>query len=239
MSTDWENVDDAGRVRRATYTFGSIGVATTTAIDLGGGRLVLLSPPTGDRAQPLLTALDELGEVVAIVAPNGNHRLGIPGASVRYPHAGVFAPPTALKRVQRALGGHGAARPLSELTPDLPGGIEIFAPPHMKGQDAIARVHTPGGAIWTVHDILVNFESLPAGVGGWFLGLLGFGTGLAVNRFGARFVLLRDRPAFSRWLLQELERVPVTALVTGHGRVARDPAVLATLPALAEEIGRI
>jgi hypothetical protein len=93
----------------------------------------------------------------------------------------------------------------------------------MKSQDTVARVHTPEGVVWTFHDILLNMEEVSSSpVEAWVLGLLGYKPGLRVNRFGTREVLVADRPAFRGWLLGELERLPPSAVVFGHGPALRE-----------------
>lgn len=215
----WERVDAGGRVHRASYRYGTPGPATTTLVDLGDGRLVLLSPP-GDAA--LYNALEGMGEVVAVVAPNGFHRFGLPMAAKRCPKARFFAPERAVARAAQKLDGR-EVRPLEALAGELPEDVEIFVPPHMKSQDTVVRVHTAEGVIWTLHDLLLNMEEVSSSpVERWVLGLLDYRPGLRINRFGLRWVLLGDRAGFRGWLLGELERLPPAAVVFGHGPALRE-----------------
>ena len=236
--SDWEPVDPEGRVRRAAYHFGSAGRANCTAVGLGDGRLVLCSPPGGPDANALFDRVDALGEVVAVVAPNGFHRVGMPMAARRYANARLFAPEAAIGRVRKGVDATRAVRPLTELAATLPDGVEIFVPPHMKNPDTVLRVQTTLGPVWTLHDLILNLDVVSSNpVERWLLGTLGYQVGLRVNRFGCRWVLLRDKPAFSAWLLDELRRMPPAAFSPGHGPVVRDAAGLARLTLLAEEIG--
>lgn len=237
-STSWEPVDAQGRVHRADYRYGRSGVATCSTVGLGDGRLVLVSPPGGADTDALYTALDGLGEVAAIVAPNAYHRVGLPVAATRYPQARIYAPPTAVKRVgERA---PREVRPLDALAPTLPPEVEIFTPPHMKSQDTMVRVQTPEGVIWTQHDLILNMTVVSSHpIERWLLGLLGYKTGLRVNRFGAKLGLLKDPPAFASWWTAELQRTPPVAVVPGHGPVLRDAEPLARIPALIDELGRL
>lgn len=238
--TLWESVDEAGRMRRAEYAFGSAGRATCTALDLGGGRLALVSPPGGPEAPAILAELDTLGEVAAVLAPNPYHRMGMPLAAARYPKAALFAPEAAIPRARKGLDGAREVRPLAELQPSLPDGLEILIPPHMKSPDTVLRLHTPQGTVWTFHDILLNIEVVSSNpVERWALGLLGYQRGLRVNRFGCRWVLVADKPAFAAWLRAELERLPPAVFAPGHGPIVRDGALLARLLTLADEIGRL
>lgn len=233
--TTWECVDPAGRVRRAAYHHGSAGTANSTAVDLGDRRLVLVSPPGGEAAAGLLDTLDTLGEVVAVVAPNGYHRMGLPGAAGRYPRAGLYAPEGAMARVRKVLDPAVPLRPLGELP--RAEGVEIFVPPHMKAPDTVLRVHTEVGWVWSLTDVVINLDVVSSNpVERWVLGLLGYQLGLRVNRTGCRFAFLADKAAYADWLLGELGRLPPALFSPGHGPVLRTPELLGRLPVLAEEI---
>lgn len=223
----WEAIDDEGRVRRCAYPGGNAApTANAVAIEVGGGSLVLISPPGGADAEEAFAELDGLGRVVAIVPPNGFHRAGVAGAEARYPEAPIFVDPRAADRVAQKCRDRGRVRPLAELTPRLPAGVEIFVPPHLKRADTWARVDTSAGTVWYFTDLVINIDRLPGGLLGLVCRCLGFRTGLAVNRFGGRVMLVRDRPALSAWLCAELERRPAAAVVTGHGPAVRDAAQL-------------
>lgn len=237
--TLWEQVDPEGRVRRAEYLFGKGGRATCTAIDLGQGQLLLCSPPGGRIADAIYQELDQHGQVVALLAPNAHHNLGIPAATARYPEAQLYAPDKAIPRTQKIVGKAATVRPLEDLQERLPSGVEALVPPHMKGPDTILRVQTAAGTLWTIHDILLNIQIISeSALERWVLGLLGYQTGLRVNTFGCRWVLVGDKGPFSAWLSAELERLPPAVFVPGHGPVIREPELLARMPELAREIGR-
>ena len=240
MSSDaplWQPVDGHGWMHQATYRYGSAGVANATAVRIGEGRLALLSPPGGKAGPELLDQLANLGEVTAIIAPNAFHRSGLPGAAARFPNATIYAPETALKRVAAVLPRAPVAlQSLSGLPPE----VEIFAPPHMVRQDTALRLHTPEGTIWTLHDVVLNMTEVGSNaVDRWVLNRLGYLPGLRINRFGLRFVLLGDRPAFSGWLADERRRAPPAVFAPGHGAVLRDPELLQNMIPLAEEIAGI
>ena len=67
---------------------------------------------------------------------------------------------------------------------------------------------------------------------------LGFRKGLSVNRFGCRFVMKVERPAFATWLQAELTDHPPHILVPGHGPAIREAELLSRLPEIiARELG--
>ena len=240
MSSDaplWQPVDGRGWMHQATYRYGSAGVANATAVRIGEGRLALLSPPGGAAGPELLDQLGNLGEVTAIIAPNAFHRSGLPGAAARFPDAILYAPETALARVAAVLPRAPVA--LQSIR-GLPPEVEIFAPPHMARQDTALALHTPEGTIWTLHDVVLNMTEIGSNaVDRWVLNRLGYLPGLRLNRFGLRFVLLGDRPAFSRWLAEALRRDPPAVFAPGHGAVLREPDLAQRMVALAEEIAGI
>jgi len=69
-----------------------------TVVRLSDQRLVLISPTALDDARAC--AIDALGEVAAIVAPNTMHNLFVAAAAQRWPKARVFAPPGLAKKVK-------------------------------------------------------------------------------------------------------------------------------------------
>ncbi len=229
---DWKTIDERARVYLAPYPVGRFGQANCLAVGLGDGELALVSPPGGHAGPALLEAIAERGRVTALVAPNGFHRLGLPGAQARFPEATVYAAPGALDRVGKVTAA--PPRPLDALQAALPDGVEILVPPHLKRPDTFVRVRTPAGAIWYINDLVNNLPSLPEPAPvRWMFQALGFRPGLVANRFGCRNIFVGDRPAFARWFRQALEDHPPAVIVTGHGPAVRDPDAA---PGLADDV---
>lgn len=235
VSGAWSTVEALTPVLRAEYSHGPDSYASSVAIGLGGGELLLISPPGGGGAEALLDELAGRGRVTALLAPNGFHRMGVPLAAERFPEARVFAPEGAEARVAEVTGGR-EVEPLAALQPLLPQAVELFVSEHARRPDLIGRVRVEGGTIWYLNDLILNFDHVPRHpLLGPLLWLMGYRAGMRVNRFGARFVLLRDRAAFKAWLLEELERLPPVAVVFGHGAVVTEPELLARLPEVVRE----
>ncbi len=224
----WERVDEAGRVRRWEYAIGAAR-ANAVAIEVGDA-WVVISPPTDGVGR---SALDRLGTVTAIVAPNGFHRAGVAAAEAHWPTATIHCDPRGQQRIAQVCRDPARVQPLTELAARLPADVEIFVPPFLKRPDTIARVSTEAGVVWCFNDLVINIDRFP---GGWssrlMLRALGFRTQLMVNPVGGRHLFPGDRKALAAWLGEELARMPATALVTGHGPVVRDPATLRGLPEL-------
>ena len=228
----WDIIDEETRLLRTTYQPGAEVSATCCAVGMGDGALLLLSPAPD--AGSLYGELEAYGKVVAIVAPNGFHRHGLYSACNRFPEAGVYSPESVINRVQKA-----APRPVlavDALQPHLPQHVRVFVPPHLNRPDTMAQIHTTRGAIWYLNDLVLNIDEAPKNpFRRLLLSSLGFETGLAVNHFGWRWVIVANRKAFADWFLAELAKHPPTAIVAGHGPAVLDPEVLARLPGLVAE----
>ena len=89
--------------------FGISMPSRATVVRLAQDRLVVISPTAIDDTRA--RAIDALGEVTAVVAPNVMHNLFFSAAAQRWPKARVFAPPSIAKKVKgldfTPLGGGG------------------------------------------------------------------------------------------------------------------------------------
>ena len=224
----WTCLDEGHTLLRGEYRFGNGGKATTLAFRLADGGLALLSPPGGRRdADALYDALREYGEVTAFIAPNGQHRLGMPAAEARFPDAVPSAPEDTFSKVGARLARPARLQPLSALQPRLAAGTEVFVPPHMRSSDTMARFQTAQGTAWLITDIYTNLDVLPPSPAfRLLLWMLRFRTGLAVNYLGCRYVLVDNQPAFSAWLQDALAAHPPDLLIPGHGPVIPAPPPL-------------
>ncbi|TNE51690.1 MAG: hypothetical protein EP343_03150 [Deltaproteobacteria bacterium] len=237
----WERVDDTLDLWRMDYPLvqnsdDPARVATSCVLRFREQELMLISPPKCDDIDQLYDALGELGVVTAIVPPCGFHRAGISDAQKRYPEAKLYSDERARKRVCAVSPNPEQWRPLSELQDQLPSHIECFVPPHLKRPDLIVWIHTSQGTVWYVNDLITNFPSMPRNPFlRFFLWMLRFKAGLAVNVLGGKVVLVKDQAAFSAWLQEQLAKHPPYLWVPGHGPVVRDPDLLATLPKLVAE----
>lgn len=215
----WVTIDEDTGIWIRSYGFGA-GTANTFVVRLGPGRLMAVSP--GCKVPP--AALDELaehGEVVALVAPNGYHHLGLCEWLERFPTAKLYAPGPAAKRIAKQYRDRSLSfGSIDDLASELPEHVHVFAPP-MRHPDVFVRVDTEAGAAWFSNDVLSNSPELPKH---WLIGFLfkitRSGPGFSVNRLVLK-VLGGSKAAFRSWLVDEMKAHPPHVLVPGHGDVLR------------------
>jgi hypothetical protein len=213
-SKAWTVIDEDAGVFCRVYSFGPA-TANTMAVRLTNRDLLVVSPGCAMPAG----ALDELaehGEVVALLAPNGFHHLGLPEWSKRFPKARLFASEAATRRIGKRHAGL-KLEPLGELDALLPDHVHVIAPA-MKDPDVFIRIDTDAGAIWFSNDVLGNSPKLPNNWLFWLLfKITRTGPGFTVNRLALKF--LRPKPEFREFILREMKEHPPRILVPGHGHV--------------------
>jgi hypothetical protein len=185
----------------------------STAIDVGSGRLLLLSPPADDCPE-----LDRLGSVAAIVAPNSFHHLNLANGVRRHPTAQIFAAPGLARRV-----------------PGLPASVEltrelevpwrerlpyVVLGPH-RGISEVLFFH-PASRTLILTDLACNLVDLPHAYDRIAWRLSGMPAGFGPNR-NARRLLLRDR-AGARAALRAASRWPFERILVAHGAIVERDA---------------
>ena len=118
----WQVLDEDRALLVREYSIGPGNSSNCTVARCGEGELMVLSP-SGTIDDDALRELEDFGEVVALVAPNGLHRAGLPAWSAAFPQATVHAPERALPRVRKVAP---EARPLSELAGAAPEGVALL-----------------------------------------------------------------------------------------------------------------
>ncbi len=185
----------------------------STVIAIGGGRLALLSPPADD-----CSALDRIGTVSAIVAPNSFHYLSAPRYLERYPSAELFVAPGLPARV-----------------PALPRGTELTHEPvgawqghlaHLvlgpnRGLSEVLFFHA-GSRTLILTDLASNLPRPGRACERWGYRLSGMPADFGPSR-NARRLFLRNR-ASARDLLREVLRWPFERIVMAHGTIIEQAA---------------
>jgi hypothetical protein len=222
--SEWTCLDPEVGVWARTYAFTSGGYANCLVFRLSEGKLAVISPAT-EMSEADFDALDALGEVAALLAPNGLHHLGLPGFIQRYPAAKVYAHEVTAKRVLDKNPAVPHIEPMSSLEALLPPHVRVFHPGNMKMPDMMATIETPEGTIWYSNDVLGNLPKLPKGPFGWLYKWTRSGPGFRVNRWVLWF--LRPEKSFGAWLMAEFEKHPPRMVVPGHGHVVAEGDVVA------------
>ena len=154
----WKIFDAEMPIMTCEYSFGP---GTATALAVGGEHgLIVVSPPwKADDA--LCDALSPYGPVVAIVASNAFHHLGLPEWKRRFPEAAVYAPAQSLARVERKTKIAGI-RPLADAAGVAGHAVELVDMPHYKTGEVLVRMKSSRGLAWYVTDFMMNMTVLPA-----------------------------------------------------------------------------
>jgi hypothetical protein len=225
--TGWTTLAEQPLVMIREYSFGQ-GFANALAVQLPNGKLLLVSSPAGLPADQV-QALQAHGEVVALLANNGAHHLGLASCRGAFPRAVSYATPRARERILKKGKEPGLLAPLEQLAPLLGDKIEVLAAEGCKIGDVIVRVHTERGPLLYVGDFIANIQQLPKNpLFRLMFWLTDSGPGFKVFGIFFRF-FAADKRALRDFLIREIEARPPAILVPGHGDVVSRPELSGTL----------
>lgn len=183
-------------------------------------------------------AVDALGEVRAIVAPNHFHHLSLPRFRERYPKALAVAADGALPRLAKM--GHAGVQPLSAAEALLPPGARFVVPDGTKTGEAWLSMPGDLGPTWLVCDAWFHVTRPVTGLLSLFLRLTKTWPGLRVGRT-FRLLAMRDRAAYVAFTRAELAREKPAILMPSHGEPilaeGSTPAHERALAAMEERLG--
>ncbi len=201
----------------------------TTIIRLPDGGLLLHSPGPIDRYR---AAVEALGTVTAIVAPNMFHHLFVAENSAAFPEAVVYVAPGLSAKLK---GPAWANNTLTNTAPEQWGGV--LEPLLIRGMPKVNEVtffHAASGTL-LLTDLVFNFRK-SQGFGLWgriFLRLFGVWDRLGPSRFLK--MMIKDKPEFSAdvatLLAWEADRV-----VLCHGVIIETGATAALTQALSQTV---
>lgn len=187
------------------------------ALRLADGGVAVYSP-IKDLGPDAHRALKALGPPALLIAPNHHHYLGLPEFAATYPQASIVASAVALARVR--------ARTRCEVGADtalrarLPPHVSVLVPPGTRGGELWLSLATQRGRAWVVGDAFFNIARVPPTPIGLLLRALRVAPGL---RIGDPFRwLVRDRPAYRRFVLDALHADRPTTLIPCHGQILAD-----------------
>jgi hypothetical protein len=213
----WSTLAENPLVLVREYAFGP-GRANAMAVGLPNGKLMIISPPVGVEIAEL-KALAQHGDVVALLANNGVHHLGLSPARRAFPDAVTYATARAGARIRDKGKDPGQLEPIQALQPLLGDAVSVFAVDGDKVGDVLVRVRTEKGVVLYASDFIANVQALPSN----FIFRMMFkftdsGPGLKVFRLFFKF-FVADRVAARDFLVKELEANPPAVLVPAHGDV--------------------
>src|SRR5262249_52126848 len=154
----------------------------------GENGLVVVSPPCRVAAG-VFDDLVPYGKIVALVASNAFHHMGLRDWKARFPDAAVFAPAQSVARVEKQSKLSGI-QPLAEAKTIAGEGLELVDMPHYKRGEVLVRIATPRGAVWYVTDIIMTLrEPPPNPVVKLMFGLSKSAPGLRFNNIAPLFMV--------------------------------------------------
>jgi glyoxylase-like metal-dependent hydrolase (beta-lactamase superfamily II) len=230
MSTNvsgWTTLAEQPLVLLHEYVFGPA-KANALAVRLPSGKFLLVSAPAG-QIDPALQALSAQGEVIAMVAINGAHHLGLPVCRSAFPNAVSYATASARARILKKGKDPGQLEPIEKLVPLLGDKVSVIAADGCKIGDVLVRVQTERGTLLYVGDFIANIPELPKNLlFRLMFKLTDSGPGFKV--FGIFFKFFASNKGVLRdFLIREIESHPPAILVPGHGGVVDRPDLAPTL----------
>jgi hypothetical protein len=194
----------------------------TSAVSLGDGRLLVLSPGT-DTTDADFAELDALGNVEALVAPGAYHNMGLPAWSARYPDAGLYGPRAAAKHVAKVHPTLAPLQDLDALKAILPSDTEVWEVDGCGQPDALLVVRRADGTTWFTNEIITNWAAWPSKL--FFkivFKLTGARLGLDVSTMALMFIKGK-KPPVRAFFEGKLASHPPTRLIPCHGQIIDDP----------------
>jgi hypothetical protein len=226
----WTTLAEEPLVLLREYTFG-VGSANTLAVRLPNAKFLLISPPFGLPSSEL-QALRAHGEVLAMVAINGAHHLGLAPCGAAFPDARSYATESARERILKKGKDPGQLDPIEKLRPLLGDKVSVLAADGCKIGDVIVRVQTERGTLLYVGDFIANIAVLPKNLlFRLMFKLTDSGPGFKVFGIFFRF-FASDKRALRDFLIREIEASPPAIVVPGHGGVVAQPDLAPTVVAM-------
>lgn len=222
----WTIIDAAAAVLSFTYEFSAGATSNSFTARLASGGLLVLSPPTKlSRAQA--DDLAAYGPVEALVANNGFHHMGLARCRELFPEARCFAAPGARARIAKKSSDAGELEDLSALTPLLAEGVAVIETTASKCGETWARVKLDEGYAWYASDLLANIEQLPPNfvlraLFKWTKSAPGYRLFNLAHK-----LVLKDRKAVLRDMLEDVREHPPRVMVPAHGALLASKSLAA------------
>ena len=213
----WTTLAEDPPVLVKEYAFGP-GRANSLAVCLPDRKWLILSPPNNLLSEDV-DGFNHTGSVVALVANNGTHHLGLGPAAALFKSAITYATPRAAERIRKKGKDFGLLAPIDQLKPLLGDKVALIAVDGDKVGDVCVRVQTEKGTLFYSSDFIANIPTLPPNpLFRLVFKLTNSGPGLKVFNVFFKF-FVKDAKAARACLINELEKNPPAILVPAHGDV--------------------
>lgn len=229
----WKAVGEGSGVWVGEYIFSKKNPVNSFAVDLGDGKLMVISPGT-DMSDSVLDDLDALGTVVALVSPGAFHNMGLARWKERYSDARLFATKSGIPHIAKAHPALPAMEPLSALREIASDDVHLYECPTNKHEDLVMFVTRGGHSVLCANEVLTNLVELPSNP---FFKLLfkltKSGPGLSFNNMVLKVIKV-NRRAYATFLQELIVKHGVTDLAPCHGAVLGDADTSARIGAILE-----
>ncbi len=214
----FEPVEGLDRIACATK-----GTLRCTAIKLNNNKICLFSPVQG-LGEAALESLKQLGNVVALLAPNHYHNKALREYAEAFPAADMITSEDAMPRLEKITGLKFDG--LDVLTAELPDTVKILLPTGLKTGEVWLRVESDEAIAWVVADAFSTTKESPKAPISDTPQLLG-----TFPKFG-----VADSTIYKHWVVGQLERDTISMVVPCHGSVIKSDALNAKLLGLMQQL---
>jgi hypothetical protein len=230
----WQTLAEAPLVMVREYAFGP-GLSNALAVALPDRKLMIVGPPTGVPAESL-KQLEAHGDVVALLAFNGVHHLGLAGCRAAFPHAVSYATQRAAARIRKKGKAPGELESIDTLRPLLGDNVSLVPVAGDKIGDVLVRIRTEKGTLLYAGDFLANIRKLPRNpLFRLMFRLTDSAPGFKVFRLFFSF-FVKDRAAARDCLIEEIQANPPAIVVPAHGDIVTQSDLGPTLVSMLRKI---
>ncbi len=229
----WKSVGEGSGVWVGEYVFSKKNPVNSFAVDLGDGKLMVISPGT-DMSDSVLDDLDALGTVVALVSPGAFHNMGLARWKERYSDARLFATKSGIPHIAKAHPALPAMEPLSALREIASDDVHLYECPTNKHEDLVMFVTRGGHSVLCINEVLANLVELPSNpIFKLLFKLTKSGPGLSFNNMVLKVIKVK-RTAYAIFLQELIVKHGVTDLAPVHGAVLGGADTSARIGAILE-----
>lgn len=215
--TNWREIAPGLGLYVLEYEVPSLGIPSNCiAFRMGEGEIGVLSPSIAPTAE-VFEGLARLGRLVACVAPNIGHDLGLRPWQQRFTDVPFYASTATAAAVAKAKPDLRPLRPLSELLPLLPDGVRLWESPGISAGTVFMSVSRGGHSVLYLDDLVAHLPALPAKQPFKFVfWATGSAPGLKLSRV-FKFFFVKDGASVARSLLEDARQHAPDLLMFAHG----------------------